>query len=114
MSRPEGLARAVAVATITRAIAVATTSGAFFGCAVPTQMFAAADDYADYRQFRVAAEPGKRLARAQAYLERHPRGHWADEVRVAFDSEEEAWFEAAKESRARARDYVVDLPHGPH
>lgn len=84
------------------------------GCVVPRQMLAAPDDLADYRAFRTAKAEGKRLAAAQRYLARHTHGTWADEVRAAFDLEEEAWFEAAKVSRSRARDYVVDLPDGPH
>ena len=87
---------------------------ASLGCAVPKQMLAATDDFADYRAFRVAAQEGIRLSRAQAYLKRHPTGAWADEVRSVFEAEEPAWFEAAKTSRSSARDYIVDLPHGPH
>ena len=77
-------------------------------------MLAAPGDLADYRAFRIASAEGTRLSRAQTYLRRHPRGAWADEVRASFDDEESAWFEAAKTSRARARDYVIDLPRGPH
>jgi hypothetical protein len=77
-------------------------------------MFAAPADFADYRAFRLAAPEGTRLWRAQTYLRRHPRGAWADEVRSVFEAEEGAWFEVAKTSPARARDYIVDLPHGPH
>jgi hypothetical protein len=77
-------------------------------------MLAQSDDLADYRAFRVAAREGTRLARAEAYLARHPEGAWVGEVRSTFDAEEPAWFEAAKNSRARALDYVVDLPTGPH
>jgi hypothetical protein len=77
-------------------------------------MIAAPDDLRDYRAFRVAAHEGSRLAAAQRYLARHPSGEWAPEVRSIFEAEEEAWFEAAKTSRARAREYVVDLPDGPH
>ena len=84
------------------------------GCAVPRQVFAPSDDYADYRAFRIAPDEGIRLARAERYLRRHPKGVWVDEVHAAFDDEEAAWFEGAKSSRTRARDYVVDLPHGPH
>ncbi len=83
-------------------------------CAVPTQMFASPSDLQDYRTFRSAAHEGRRLYEAQRYLKRHPHGAWADEVRALFDEEEAAWFEAAKTSRARAREYVVDLPDGPH
>jgi hypothetical protein len=84
------------------------------GCVVPRQMLAAPDDLADYRAFRVAAQEGTRLSRAQLYLRRHPRGVWADEVRLAFEAEEPAWFEEAKNSRTRAREYLIDLPSGPH
>jgi hypothetical protein len=83
-------------------------------CAVPRQMFASPADLEDYRAFRTAAHKGRRLAAAQRYLERHPEGAWADEVRTIFEAEESAWFEAAQSSRTRAREYVVDLPHGPH
>jgi hypothetical protein len=93
---------------------VTVALGLCVSCVVPRQMIAAPDDLADYRAFRTARREGPRLAAAQAYLGRHPRGAWADEVRAEFESEEEAWFEAAKVSRSRARDYVVDLPRGPH
>jgi hypothetical protein len=84
------------------------------GCAVAKQMFAAPDDLADYRAFRVAAQEGRRLARADNYLKRHPHGAWADEVRAVFEAEEGTLFEAAQTSRTLARDYIVDLPDGPH
>jgi hypothetical protein len=84
------------------------------GCSVPRQMLAATDDFADYRAFRVATREGTRLARADRYLRQHPRGVWADEVRGVFETEERAWFERAQTSRSRARDYIVDLPRGPH
>jgi len=84
------------------------------GCTVPQQMLAAPDDLRDYREFRLASHEGRRLALAQRYLARHPHGAWTDEVRGVFEIEEQAWFEAAKTSRSRAREYVVDLPDGPH
>jgi hypothetical protein len=105
-------ARAMAAAA---AVLVASAAGvSASGCAIPGQMLAAPSDLADYRAYRVAETPSTRLARAQAYLDDHPRGRWADEVHVAFDAEEDAWFEAAKASRSRALDYVVTLPRGPH
>ncbi|MDP9035409.1 MAG: hypothetical protein M3O50_11435 [Myxococcota bacterium] len=84
------------------------------GCGVPKQMFSSPADLADYRAFRHAEREGERLERAQHYLDRHPRGVWADEVRAVFDGEEVTWFEGAKLSRERARDYLADLPRGPH
>lgn len=88
--------------------------GTQVACAVPRQMLASPEDLRDYREFRTAAHEGRRLAEAQRYLTRHPDGAWAKEVRPVFEAEEEAWFEAAKASRTRAREYVVDLPDGPH
>ncbi len=89
-------------------------SAASGGCAVPKQMFAATDDLADYRAFRMAVREGTRLSLAESYLGRHPKGAWADEVHRAFEAEEPRWFEHAKRSRSAARDYIVDLPEGPH
>jgi hypothetical protein len=97
-----------------KATALLGIAFAAFACGVSSQMLAEPTDLADYRAFRAAAYEGARLARAQEYLERHPHGAWAQEVRDAFDVEEPAWFEAAKTSRSRARAYLVDLPKGPH
>jgi hypothetical protein len=105
------LGRRCRTVAATGAIAAVVVLG---GCAAPRQMLAANDDLRDYRAFRVSAHEGRRLFQAQRYLERHPKGAWADEVRAAFETEEAAWFDAAKTSRARAREYIVDLPDGPH
>jgi hypothetical protein len=87
---------------------------ALASCAVPRQMLATPADLRDYREFRTAAHEGRRLAMAQRYLARHPDGAWAAELRPLFETEEAAWFEAAKSSRSKAREYVIDLPDGPH
>ncbi len=87
---------------------------ALASCDVGRALVAPNADLADYRAYRVAAPAGTRLARAQAYLEAHPDGAWATEVRATFDAEEPEYFEAAKASRSRAREYLVDLPRGPH
>src|SRR5208283_3180712 len=100
--------------SVGKAIALGLGCLACAGCGVSKQMFANPGDFADYRAFRSAAQEGTRLSRAQQYLRRHPDGAWADEVRASFEVEEPTWFEGAKASRERARDYVVDLPHGPH
>ena len=84
------------------------------GCASMRTVVAPPDDLADYRAFRVAAVTGTRLARAQAYLERHPRGAFAEEVRAAFDEEEPRYFEQSQVSRAAVSRYLMDLPRGPH
>jgi len=77
-------------------------------------MFAPPNDLEDYRAFRVAEAEGTRLARAKRYLERHPRGTWAEEVRSAFEEEEPRFFARAQESREGVRRYLADLPEGPH
>ena len=87
---------------------------ALSSCAVPSQILAEPADLADYRIFRAAAYEGARLALAHQYIDRHPHGIWADEVRGVFDVEEPAWFELAKTSRWRARAYLIDMPWGPH
>lgn len=84
------------------------------GCASFRTVTAPPGDLEDYRAFRVAAYAGTRLARAKAYLERHPGGVFAEEVRRAFETEEPRFFEAAQESREGARRYLADLPDGPH
>ncbi len=84
------------------------------GCAVGRQMVAPNDDFADYREYRMAAHPGVRLRRAHEYLSRHTDGTFAGEVAAAFDEEENVYFERSKASRAGARDYLADLPDGPH
>jgi len=82
-----------------------------FGCST---VLAPPDELADYRAFRVAAADGTRLRRAKDYLDRHPRGRFADEVRAAFDEEEPRYFARAQESRRGVREYLADLPDGPH
>jgi|CXWL01.1.fsa_nt_gi hypothetical protein len=87
---------------------------ALTGCASFRTMTAAPGDLEDYRAFRVAAAEGTRLARAKRYLDRHPAGAFAEEVRGVFDAEEPIFFEKAQRSRDAALGYVADLPDGPH
>jgi hypothetical protein len=84
------------------------------GCASFKTVTAPPNDLEDYRAYRVAAYRGTRLARAQTYLERHPNGTFADEVRTAFEQEEPRYFSDAQESRDGIRRYLADLPRGPH
>jgi hypothetical protein len=83
-------------------------------CAALRPLVADSGDVADYRAFRVAAADGTRLARAKTYLERHPRGAFAAEVRAAFEDEEPRYFERAQRTREGVRRYLADLPAGPH
>ncbi len=97
-----------------RGAAVVAFVLALAGCASLRTVTAPPADLEDYRAFRVAAYEGTRLARAKRYLERHPDGVFADEVRQAFDTEEPRFFEKAQASREGARRYLADLPDGPH
>jgi hypothetical protein len=84
------------------------------GCATFKPMIAGSGDLDDYRAFRVAGAQGTRLARAQRYLARHPRGSFAAEVRAAYEEEEPRFFEAAQSTQEGVRRYLADLPDGPH
>lgn len=92
-------------------LALAATTSA---CATLRPMVASSSDLEDYRAFRVAGAEGTRLARAKKYLERHPKGAFADEVRGAFEEEEPRYFERAQATHEGARRYLADLPDGPH
>lgn len=84
------------------------------GCGGARALLASPSDYEDYRGVRLAAHEGTRLGRAKAYLERHPRGVYAAEVRSLYEGEEPAYFERMKSSPDGARDYLASLPGGPH
>ncbi len=84
------------------------------GCATLKPMVASPSDLEDYRAFRVAGAEGTRLARAKTYLERHPKGAFAEEVRGAFEDEEPRFFETSQATHEGARRYLADLPDGPH
>lgn len=83
-------------------------------CAPLRGVLAPNDDLDAYRAYRFASGDGERLARAQRYLDGHPRGVWASEVSAALAEGEPAYFERAKESREAAIDYLAHLPTGPH
>src|ERR1700722_6068163 len=108
--RPHGAHRSMRIDARLGVLAFSVLSG----CAVPKALFTSNSDLADYRAFRIAAHEGVRLARAQRYVERHPRGMWVDEGRRAFDQEEPAYLDRASETRAKTSEYLADLPRGPH
>jgi hypothetical protein len=75
---------------------------------------ASSDDYADYRAFRVAPTPIRRLTAAALYLRCHADGAFHDEVADWFDRVESLFFEAAADSAAGMQAYLDALPGGPH
>ncbi len=85
------------------------------GCApIGNQIFTPAREANAYRAFRVAADPGPRLARARDYLRDFPTGAWSKEVNEVYVDEEAAYFAKAQQSYQDAINYLTDLPDGPH
>jgi len=84
------------------------------GCAVVRPVAAPSGDLSDYRAFALAKTEGQRLALATAYLEHHPNGAWAADVRASFQREEPDYYQACTRTRSRAIDYLAWLPQGPH
>ena len=81
---------------------------ALTGCAT----LAPKDDYADYRQVRLAASPAERAVARARYLARHPAGQWADEVRRAHEADEQRLFEAGRDDPEVLRAYLRAYPEG--
>ncbi|MBX3186890.1 MAG: hypothetical protein KF819_07745 [Labilithrix sp.] len=99
---------------MSRASVFALAAVALAGCASFRTMTASPGDLEDYRAYRVAGAQGTRLARAKQYLDRHPTGAFAVEVRAVFDEEEPLYFERSQGTREGVRRYLADLPDGPH
>ncbi len=97
---PTRRGRAVRLATL---LAVALT-----GCAT----LAPKDDYADYRQVRLAASPADRAVARARYLARHPAGRWADEVRLAHEADEQRLFDAGRDDPEVLRAFLRAYPDG--
>ena len=75
-------------------------------------LFAGKADYADYRQIRLAGDLQSRAIAMQRYVERHPGGHWHEEIQTARASQELATFEAGKDTRAGIEHYLRAYPDG--
>ncbi|MBL8611956.1 MAG: hypothetical protein JNL38_31725 [Myxococcales bacterium] len=97
-----------------RRVAAALLCLALGGCAALRPMWASSADLDDYKAYRVADDAGVRLARAYAYLERHPGGAWAAEVRATVEEEEPAYFVRCQATRPKMLEYLTNLPRGPH
>jgi hypothetical protein len=83
-------------------------------CAAVRPLTASNADLVDHRAVVLARDEGQRLRRAHEYLERHPKGAWAEDVHALFDREEPSYYRACKKSRSAAVDYLAWLPQGPH
>lgn len=87
---------------------------ALAGCAALRPLTAQSADQEDYQTIRLVSNEGERLAAAERYLARHPRGAWAVDVRADYERREATYFDQAKESREGAIGYLALLPSGPH
>lgn len=88
------------------------------GCGALRPLTAADADMRDYEDYALGgdwhAHLAEKLALAQKYLDRHPDGAWADDVRAQFELGEAKLNERAKEDREVAMTYLTYLPNGPH
>ena len=80
------------------------------GCA----MFAGRDDYASYRKVRLAESERSWLVAMRDYIEEHPDGQWADEVRAERAELEPMFWEENRETIGGLNQYVEAYPDGPH
>lgn len=77
-------------------------------------LFASKTDYADYRAIRLASESGERAVAMRHYVEKHPHGHWHDEIEAERKSQELSAFESGKDSRAGLEAYLQAYPDGTY
>lgn len=85
----------------------ACTSGGF-------PVLAPRNEYALYRESRVAPSIDARLAAAQRYLRQNPRGRFEQRVKAWFEPAEARFFERAYHSAPELERYLRALPDGPH
>ncbi len=84
------------------------------GCGVGNRMLASRQDYALYRETRVAPSAEARLTAAGRYLREEPEGRFRPEVRAWFEAFEARFFAEAHDRPSLLRAYLRALPHGPH
>lgn len=81
-------------------------------------MTASSADLRDYQDYALGGDEharlGDKLALAQRYLQRHPTGAWAEDVRAEYDQGEAKYFARAQDDRQIAMEYLTVLPNGPH
>ncbi len=96
-------------------LAGATFALACLTACTPGKAFiATASDYSAYRATRIGATFDERVGAAARYLERHPNGAYADEVRRTFSKAEPLFYERKQKTAADLERYLTVLPDGPH
>ncbi|WP_437339222.1 hypothetical protein [Sorangium sp. So ce394] len=95
-----------------RALSCAAALSVLSGCASRPALLASHDDYAAYRATRVSRTLEGRLAAASAYLERHPEGAFAAEVRAYLARAEPVYYAAKRGTAAGLAAYLATLPRG--
>jgi hypothetical protein len=78
------------------------------GCSV----FADRSDYHAYREIRLADDDSRRVEALRAYLDAHPDGRWAPEVREENERADSAHWLAMNESCDGISRYLVLFPNG--
>ncbi|WP_437942362.1 hypothetical protein [Sorangium sp. So ce341] len=100
------------LARAARALSCAAALSALSGCASRPALLASHDDYAAYRATRVSRTLEGRLAAASAYLERHPEGAFAADVRAYLARAEPIYYAAKRGTAAGLAAYLATLPRG--
>ena len=93
------------------AMAVAPATLAFLAAC---SMFASRDDYASYREVRLAESESRWLIAMREYVEAHPDGRWADEIRAERAELEPMFWEENRDTIGGLNDYLEAYPNGPH
>lgn len=81
------------------------------GCA---PFFTSTEDYASYRATRTANSLDERMQALRIYLDEHPEGAFASEVKSFYERAEPLYFEVRKSTIVGLRAYLEALPNGPH
>ena len=92
------------------AVLVSWAASVMGGCV----LFAGKTDYADYRTIRLAPDASERAVAMRNYVDRHPSGHWREEVESERKGQELATFEAGKDSRKGLESYLQAYPEGTY
>ncbi len=84
------------------------------GCDTGRAFTATPNDYADYRQVRVAGTFDERMAAMWRYVTTRPKGRFAAELRAEIEATEPIYYKARSQSPAGLNAYLAALPEGPH